>query len=252
MSISFDPILIIAAVIPAIILLVQVEKADRLEKESPGLLVSLVLLGIVSTTVAELGEQLGIWLLGKIFSQENLLYDILLYFGVVALSEEGAKYVLLKKRTWNHPEFNCQFDGVVYGVFVSLGFALWENIGYVAMFGLPTALIRAVTAVPGHACFGVFMGAWYGMAKRRAAVQDWNGSKSMRRRALLLPAALHGFYDFTASAGNEWMSLVFIVFVVLMFVRAYRLAKHVAANDEYIQNHRFGIQIIDDRKDNRK
>jgi RsiW-degrading membrane proteinase PrsW (M82 family) len=242
MSISFDPILIIAAVIPAIILLVQVEKADRLEKESPGLLVSLVLLGIVSTTVAELGEQLGIWLLGKIFSQENLLYDILLYFGVVALSEEGAKYVLLKKRTWNHPEFNCQFDGVVYGVFVSLGFALWENIGYVAMFGLPTALIRAVTAVPGHACFGVFMGAWYGMAKRREGAGDLEEAKRMRTRAFGIPALLHGVYDFVASRGNTLMSLVFLVFVILMFVRAVRLVKHVAANDTYIQNYRFGLK----------
>ena len=74
----------------------------------------------------------------------------------------------------------------------------------------------------------------------------------MRRRALLLPAALHGFYDFAASAGNEWMSLVFLAFVVLMFVRAYRLAKHVAANDEYIQNHRFGLQVIDEQKDGQK
>ena len=49
------------------------------------------------------------------------LYQILLYFGVVACSEEGAKYFMLKRRTWNSPEFNCQFDGVVYGVFVSLG-----------------------------------------------------------------------------------------------------------------------------------
>ena len=242
MSISFNPILLAAAVIPAIILLVQVEKADRLEKESTGLLVSLVLLGIVSTTVAELGEQLGIWLLGKIFSEENLLYDILLYFGVVALSEEGAKYVLLKKRTWNHPEFNCQFDGVVYGVFVSLGFALWENIGYVAMFGLPTALIRAVTAVPGHACFGVFMGAWYGMAKRREGAGDLEEAKRMRTRAFLIPALLHGFYDFVASRGTTLMSLVFLVFVILMFVRAVRLVKHVAANDTYIQNYRFGLK----------
>ena len=89
-----------------------------------------------------------------------------MYFGVVAFSEEGAKYFLLKRRTWNSAAFNCQFDGVVYAVFVSLGFALWENISYVLMYGLSTALVRAVTAVPGHACFGVFMGVWYGLAKR--------------------------------------------------------------------------------------
>ena len=236
-----NPILIAAAVIPAVILLVRVERLDRLEKESTGLLLSLVVFGVVSTSVAALGERIGIAVLNRLFAQESVLCDVLLYFGVVAFSEEGAKYVLLKRRTWHDPEFNCQFDGVVYGVFVSLGFALWENIGYVAMYGLSTALIRAVTAVPGHACFGVFMGVWYGMAKRREGAGDAAGSKRMRVRALLIPALLHGFYDFVASRESAAGSLVFIVFVILMFVTAYRLVRHVSDNDSYIQSYRFGF-----------
>lgn len=96
--------------------------------------------------------------MGILLPQSSTAYNVLLYFVVVALSEEGFKYLLLKKRTWYSSEFNCQFDGVVYAVFVALGFALWENISYVLMYGLGTAAVRAVTAVPGHACFGVFMG----------------------------------------------------------------------------------------------
>ncbi len=241
MIFTVNPILIAAAVIPAVILLVRVERLDRLEKESTGLLLSLVVFGVVSTSVAALGERIGIAVLNRLFAQESVLCDVLLYFGVVAFSEEGAKYVLLKRRTWRSPEFNCQFDGVVYGVFVSLGFALWENIGYVAMYGLSTALIRAVTAVPGHACFGVFMGVWYGMAKRREGAGDAAGSKRMRVRALLIPALLHGFYDFVASRESAAGSLVFIVFVILMFVTAYRLVRHVSDNDSYIQSYRFGF-----------
>ena len=241
MIFTVNPILIAAAVIPAVILLVRVERLDRLEKESAGLLLSLVVFGVVSTSVAALGERIGIAVLNRLFAQESVLCDVLLYFGVVAFSEEGAKYVLLKRRTWRSPEFNCQFDGVVYGVFVALGFALWENIGYVAMYGLSTALIRAVTAVPGHACFGVFMGVWYGMAKRREGAGDAAGSKRMRVRALLIPALLHGFYDFVASRESAAGSLVFIVFVILMFVTAYRLVRHVSDNDSYIQSYRFGF-----------
>ena len=67
-----------------------------------------------------------------------------MYFVVVAISEEGFKYVLLKKRTWKSREFNCEFDGVVYAVFVSLGFALWENIFYVLSYGFATAVARLV------------------------------------------------------------------------------------------------------------
>ena len=238
---TVDPVLIAAAVIPAIILLIKVERADRLEKESTGLLVSLVLFGIASTAIASLLERVGMAILDSVFQYESLLYNVLLYFGVVAFAEEGAKYVLLKRRTWRNPEFNCQFDGVVYGVFVSLGFALWENIGYVAMFGLSTAAVRAVTAIPGHACFGVFMGVWYGMAKRREGAGDLAGAKRMRARALLIPALLHGFYDFAASSESETMNLVFFGFVIIMFITAYRLVKHVSANDTYIQNYRFGF-----------
>ena len=101
---TVDPILIAAAVIPAIILLIKVERADRLEKESRGLLVSLVLFGIASTAIASLLERVGMTILDNAFENESTLYNILLYFGVVAFAEEGAKYVLLKRRTWRNPE----------------------------------------------------------------------------------------------------------------------------------------------------
>ena len=241
MTITVNPILIAAAVLPAVFLLIKVEREDHLEKESRGLLFSLVAFGIISTAIASLGERIGMVILANIFQQESVLYNFLLFFGVVAFSEEGAKYVLLKRRTWNNPEFNCQFDGVVYSVFVSLGFALWENIGYVAMYGLGTAVVRAVTAVPGHACFGVFMGTWYGMAKRREGAGDYDGAKRMRVRALLVPAVLHGFYDFVATYNSDVMNIVFLVFVILMFITAWRLVKHVSANDAYIENYRFGF-----------
>ena len=141
-----NPILIAAAVIPAIVLLRFVYKEDRLDKESPGLLLSLVIFGILSTFAAIVTEQIGEAILGILLPQSSTAYNVLLYFVVVALSEEGFKYLLLKKRTWYSSEFNCQFDGVVYAVFVALGFALWENISYVLMYGLGTAAVRAVTA----------------------------------------------------------------------------------------------------------
>ena len=134
-----NPILIAAAVIPAIVLLRFVYKEDRLDKESPGLLLSLVIFGILSTFAAIVTEQIGEAILGILLPQSSTAYNVLLYFVVVALSEEGFKYLLLKKRTWYSSEFNCQFDGVVYAVFVALGFALWENISYVLMYGLGTA-----------------------------------------------------------------------------------------------------------------
>ena len=138
-----NPILIAAAVLPAIFLLVHVYRADKLEKEPAPLLISLVLYGIAATFIALVLERAGSFLLGLWFEEGSVAYNAIMYFGIVAFSEEGAKYFLLRRRTWHSAAFNCQFDGVVYAVFVALGFALWENISYVLMYGLSTALVRA-------------------------------------------------------------------------------------------------------------
>ena len=54
-----NPILIAAAVLPAIFLLVHVYRADKLEKEPAPLLISLVLYGIAATFIALLLERFG-------------------------------------------------------------------------------------------------------------------------------------------------------------------------------------------------
>ena len=229
-----NPILIAAAVIPAIFLLVQVNKADKLDKEPAGLLISLVIQGIISTALAVITERLGTALLDSLWDESSLAYRLCMYFIVVGLSEEGFKYLLLKRRTWYSPDFNCQFDGVVYAVCVALGFALWENIGYVVMYGFGTALVRAVTAVPGHACFGVFMGAFYGMARRCANYGYERASKNCRRLAVVVPMVLHSIYDFIASSeagSSEW---VFLVFVAVLFLITSRMVKRLSRTDQYI------------------
>ena len=227
----YDLILIVAAVVPAVFLMVKVYQADRLEKEPIGMLIGLFFLGIISTTLAGITEELGSGALANLFPNGGLISDALLYFVVVAVSEEGFKYLLLKIRTWKNPHFNCQFDGVVYAVFVSLGFALWENIAYVLRFGFGTAVARAVTAVPGHACFGVFMGVWYGVAKRYELAGRIEDSAHARKMALLIPVLLHGAYDFIASMENDLMGIIFLVFVGWMFRTALNLVRKVSAED---------------------
>ena len=230
-----NPILIAAAVVPAVFLLIRVYRADRLEPEPSGLLLSLILRGVFATVIAMVLEELGSALLGSVYAENSLPYNVIMYFVIVAFSEEGAKYFLLRRRTWHSAAFNCQFDGVVYAVFVALGFALWENIGYVAMYGFGTALVRAVTAVPGHACFGVFMGIWYGAARRYANEGDFIGERVCRRRALWLPVLIHGMYDFLASLDFDYSGLIFIVFIIVVFLAASRRVKIVSRNDRFIR-----------------
>ena len=227
-------ILIAAAVIPAIVLLVYVYRADRLEPESPALLIRLVLYGILATAVALVAEHAGSFILGLLFRQKTKAYYVLFFFLVVGLAEEGAKYYLLRRSTWNEPSFNCRFDGVVYAVFVSMGFALWENISYVFRSGLGTALLRAVTAVPGHACFGVFMGVFYGLAKKAEIRGETQKEKVCRFLALLVPVAVHGAYDYIAVVGSYENSWYFVAFVAVLFIGAFMTVRRESGQDEYL------------------
>mgnify|MGYP002514454572 CR=1 FL=1 len=55
---------------------------------------------------------------------------------------------------------------IVYSVFVSLGFACFENILYVfANQSIAVGISRGILSVPGHACDAVFMGYYLSMAK---------------------------------------------------------------------------------------
>lgn len=227
-------LLIAAAVLPAIFLLVKVYRSDRIEKETPYLIWRLVLGGVISTFFALVSERLFGTLLSSLVPKESKAYNVLLYFGVVAISEELSKFVLLKKRTWRNPEFNCLYDGVVYATAVSLGFALWENISYVTMYGFTTALVRAVTAVPGHACFGVFMGVFYSLAKSNDYMGNKERSSFFNVLAVVVPVLLHGAYDYIASMEVQDFSWTFIIFVVVLFAVSFILVNRMAKNDHYL------------------
>ena len=200
------------------------------------LLVSLLLWGIAATFLAVVSESLGSIALAYFLpgGEDNPAYGVWMYFIVVALSEEGFKYLILRWRTWNAREFNCRFDGVVYAVFVSLGFALWENIGYVLMYGFAAALMRAVTAVPGHASFGVFMGAYYGLARRSENRGEHGQSVLWRILAVLIPMLIHGMYDYIAVNETGSVSSTFAVFVLVVFALAFLLVRQLSKRDEYI------------------
>ena len=161
-------------------------------------------------------------------------YNVILYFGVVAVSEELSKFLLLKNRTWNNSEFNCLYDGVVYATAVSLGFALWENISYVTMYGFSVALVRAVTAVPGHACFGVFMGVFYSLAKSNDYLGNRQQSGFFNALAVIVPVLLHGAYDYLASMDGQDFSWTFIIFVLALFAVAFLLVNRMSKNDHYL------------------
>ncbi|MBQ4290632.1 MAG: PrsW family intramembrane metalloprotease [Clostridia bacterium] len=225
-------ILIISAVVPALALLFFAYRFDRVEKESPGLLWSLVVTGVFSCLIALVLERIFGTVLDAVLPENSPAYPVVLYFGIVALSEEGAKYLLLRNKTWNSTEFNYRFDAVVYAVFVSLGFALWENITYVLHYRFSTALVRALTAIPGHAAFGVFMGAFYGLDRQEDRMGREKTSRLFRILSIACPALLHGTYDYIAS--TQGLAAGFVFFVLALFLSSFFLLRRGAREDRRI------------------
>ncbi|MCR5040532.1 MAG: PrsW family intramembrane metalloprotease [Clostridia bacterium] len=233
-TITYNIILIIAAVIPAVFLMIKVYRSDRLGKESPGLLFSLVRGGVLAALAAMLAERLFSWLLDLFLDEYSVAYNVLLYFGVVAVSEELAKYLFMRRYSWRSREFTSAYDGVVYAVFTSLGFALWENISYVLHFGFRTALVRAVTAIPGHACFGIFMGVFYGLARKYEYAGKHTLSTACSVVGLICAVLLHGTYDYIASMESTGSGWIFAGFVAVLFAISYITVSRASKNDEYI------------------
>ena len=223
---------LIAALLPCVIVLWYVYKKDKAEPEPADLLVKLLLLGCLSTIPAIILEYAGAYILGAVGITDGMLYYLIEHFLIVAVAEEWSKRFMLRRATWNHPAFNYIFDGVVYGVFVSLGFAGLENIGYIMGFGLEVAVIRGLAAIPLHAICGLFMGHFYGLEKDYDKSGLMDKAKSCRMLSLLIPVLIHGFYDFCASVDSETLTYVWLVFVVIMDILAIVAVNRYSKADE--------------------
>lgn len=203
--------------VPTAVLIVYLFCLDSIEKEPVGLLLKLFFVEGVVTIVAVAWVELGFEVVASLFFEEDsFLYHVVDNLICVALVEEMAKYIVLKRFTWRHPAFNYRFDGIVYAAVTALGFAAFENFAYVADDGIATALGRMVTAVPGHCVDGILMGIFYGKAKLLEARGNRGGARRNRRLALLAPIAEHGFYDFFATRGET--DLAFLIFYAYIFV----------------------------------
>ncbi|MCB4809106.1 PrsW family intramembrane metalloprotease [Tamlana sp. 62-3] len=182
--------LLLLAIAPIFIIIIYIYTRDLYEKEPKKLLAISFLLGaIVSIIITSiLYYFLNIYL--PLTNGLSITQQFIQAFFVVGLTEEFSKYIIVRYYAQKKADFNEPFDGIVYAVMVSMGFAATENIFYVLEGGFQTAILRAFTAVPAHATFGILMGYFMGKAKfsKNRIVLNLSG--------LLLAVIFHGAYDF--------------------------------------------------------
>ncbi len=219
------------ALLPCIIIFIIVWRHDKIEKEPPMLLLKLLIGGALTVISAMILGLVGMAVLDALVVEGSLLYLIIDNFIVTALVEEGGKYFVLKRLTWRNPAFDHTFDAVVYSVCASLGFAAVENILYLADATLGLAFMRGILSVPSHAMDGVFMGLFYGIAKRCEYRGDYRGTRRNLRLALIVPMLLHGFYDFCLTTGSDAFLVIFFIFEVIVTIAAIMNFRRLSRQD---------------------
>lgn len=213
-------ILLFLAVLPIIMILTYVYGKDK-HKEPTGLLLKFFVLGIVSCFVVYFISQSLETVIP--FMQKNVkemeFIEVALYaFFCVGLIEELCKWVMVYFFGYNNKEFDEVYDIMVYSIFVSLGFAFFENILYVLFSGhITTAIVRALSAVPGHACDAIFMGYYLSVAKQYHYRDKKEQEKKNILKSIFIPTILHGIYDFCLMSGMDMFIGVFIVFVIFLY-----------------------------------
>lgn len=206
--------LLIAALAPIGALLVIFYKIDRYNKEPAKLLVKLFLFGaLIAIPVIAVEGFLGYLNVFALTTSD--LQHVYTAFIVAALTEEVFKWLVLRQFAYRHRAYDEYLDGIIYAVFVSLGFAAFENLGYVLSNNdLNVALMRALTALPGHMLFGVAMGFNFSIMKFAKTKATF---KKAQRRSLLVPILIHGFYDYILMSQYQWLLILFIPYLIWMW-----------------------------------
>lgn len=163
----------------------------------------------------------------SVFDESTIIGAFYTSFVVASFTEETFKLAALLFLVWKSKEFDERFDGIVYSVFISIGFAGFENFSYVfntVYGGLTTAIMRAVFSVPAHGLFGVVMGYYFAKAK-------FNHENKYINKVVtfLIPFLYHGIYDFLLFIEYTGSELVFFLFVLFLWINGFvKIKKHIS------------------------
>jgi RsiW-degrading membrane proteinase PrsW (M82 family) len=191
--------LLALALAPGIAICIFIYIKDKYNREPLGLLILSFVMGMLAIIPAIIIQLTLTKPIEKMMG-EGIPYTLVFAFLIVALSEEGSKFLAVRYIPYKRKAFDDPFDGIVYAVVASMGFATLENIGYVTQHGIGTGILRMFLSVPAHATFGVLMGYHIGLAKFDPA-----NRKKYMRLAIFWPVFFHGTFDFFLFVGNTWL-----------------------------------------------
>ena len=222
-------VFILLSFIPIFLILYYIYINDKMEKEPFKLLTIVFIGGIISIFLTKfLANKYQNYIPFLIEENPNLeSYKIfLISFGEIGLIEELSKFIILFILIWKNKNFNYIYDGIVYAVFISLGFAAIENIYYLWDGDFNTLLNRVIFTTPAHASFGIIMGYYYGYAKYYFHMKYQSNAIKSFYSGLFFVILYHGLFDYFLSFDNKYNRIIFVIFSIYIFSNAiYKLKK---------------------------
>lgn len=181
---SVLPVLM-AAVAPGVALLAYFYLKDRYNPEPIALVMKLFIYGVLLVFPVMVLQRALVQGLGE----HPFVYTFVISSGV----EEFFKWFLVYFIMYKHTSFDEPYDGIVYAVAGSLGFATLENVFYAFLnnSSFSELVLRALLPVSGHAMFGVMMGYHLGRAKFSVGQ-----TRKHLALSLVLPLFWHGVFDY--------------------------------------------------------
>ena len=211
------------ALLPALFLLIFIYVRDPKKEPAKQLIRSVLLGASLCIPVAFLELFIQGLLFGSDEASLSLIGTTVNAFCVAAIPEEAAKLFILWLVVRKNRYFDEHFDGIVYAVYVSLGFAAIENVFYVlgSENWITVGIARSLLSVPGHYAFAVIMGYCY------SVYHFIQPSVKNAVMVLLMPVMAHGIYDALAMSGQANPIVGGVAFIVLIYfcIRLHKVAQ---------------------------
>lgn len=205
-------ILLNLAVAPGLFLLIIFYFVDR-EREPLSLVFATFFAGVAASipvAILEISAKFLFTPFSQTFSPQ--LLQVSYMFLVVAPVEEVLKFGAVMAVVFVSREFNEWYDGILYAMVASLGFATLENIIYVLSQGATVGLLRFFLSVPAHALFGGIMGFFLSGAKFSRRPFPWLVG------ALFFPIFFHSLFNVFLVSGQIFIILLVIPLSAIMWI----------------------------------
>lgn len=201
------------AIAPTIAYIFWIYLKDKYDKEPINRLVKFFLLGVFMGVIALIIE----FILLKLDILTGYTSIIYISFIVAGMTEEGLKAFILIPNLLKERYFNEELDGIIYSVFLSLGFATLENLLYILKEDKSTmievGLIRAIISVPAHMLFAITMG--YYISKYKFSTDKFK-KREYLILSVLIPILIHGVFDFILMIEYRWSIILFVVYIIFL------------------------------------